>query len=173
MQDRSRARRWRGRTTFSRTEIFRPNLCPCRRLARLARRITMRFCSCKNFNHKGIKTPSFEIFLCAFAPCWFNHFMFSHIVVFWTDPSQPNAADELIAGANQYLKAIPGVLHFHAGKMSPSPRAVVDQSYQVALNLIFTSKAAEQSYQLHPRHIEFVEKVFKPVCKKAVIYDFE
>jgi len=99
--------------------------------------------------------------------------MFSHIVVFWTDPSQPNAADELIAGANQYLKAIPGVLHFHAGKMSPSPRAVVDQSYQVALNLIFPSKAAEQSYQLHPRHIEFVEKVFKPVCKKAVIYDFE
>jgi len=27
--------------------------------------------------------------------------MFSHIVVFWTDPAQPNAADELIAGANK------------------------------------------------------------------------
>jgi hypothetical protein len=98
---------------------------------------------------------------------------FSHIVIFWTDPAQPNAADDLIAGANQYLKDIPGVLQFHIGKMSPSPRPVVDQSYQVALNLIFPSKAAEQAYQVHPRHIEFVEKVFKRTCKKAVIYDFE
>ncbi len=98
---------------------------------------------------------------------------FSHIVVFWTNPVQPNATDELIAGANQYLKDIPGVLHFHVGKMSPSPRPVVDQSYQVALNLVFPSKAAEQTYQVHPRHIEFVEKVFKRTCKKVVIYDFE
>jgi hypothetical protein len=98
---------------------------------------------------------------------------FSHVVVFWTDPAQPDAADELIAGANNYLKDIPGVLHFHIGKMSPSPRPVVDQSYQVALNLIFPSKAAEQAYQVHPRHIEFVEKVFKRTCKKIVIYDFE
>lgn len=99
--------------------------------------------------------------------------MFSHIVIFWTKPEQPNAADELVAGANQYLKHIPGVLQFHVGKMSPSPRAVVDQSYQVALNLIFPSKAAEQTYQVHPQHIEFVENVFKRVCSKATIYDFE
>jgi hypothetical protein len=98
---------------------------------------------------------------------------FSHIVIFWTNPAQPNAADDLIAGANQYLKDIPGVLQFHVGKMSPSPRPVVDQSYQVALNLIFPNKAAEQAYQVHPRHIEFVEKVFKRTCKKVVIYDFE
>ena len=99
--------------------------------------------------------------------------MFTHIVVFWTDPAQPNATEELLAGANKYLKDIPGVLQFHVGKMSPSPRAVVDQSYQVALNLIFSSKADEQAYQVHPQHVEFVEKVFKPTCKKVVIYDFE
>jgi hypothetical protein len=99
--------------------------------------------------------------------------MLSHIAVFWTDPAQPDAADELIAGVNKYLKDIPGVLHFHVGKMSPSPRPVVDQTYQVALNLIFPGKQAEQAYQIHPQHIEFVEKVFKRVCKKAVIYDFE
>jgi hypothetical protein len=99
--------------------------------------------------------------------------MFSHVVIFWTKPELSGAADALLAGANKYLKNIPGVLHFHAGKMSPSPRAVVDQSYQVALNLVFTSKAAEQAYQTHPQHVEFVEKVFKPNCAKAVIYDFE
>jgi stress responsive alpha/beta barrel protein len=99
--------------------------------------------------------------------------MFSHIVVFWTDPANPNAADELITGANEYLKSLPNVLHFHAGKMVPSHRPVVDQTYQVALNLVFSNKQAQDDYQVHPRHIEFVEKVFKHVCKKAVIYDFE
>jgi hypothetical protein len=99
--------------------------------------------------------------------------MFSHIVIFWTDPAQPNAMDELVVGANKHLKDIPGVLQFHVGRMSPSPRPVVDQSYQVALNLVFPSKQAEQAYQVHPQHIEFVENVFKRTCKKVVIYDFE
>jgi Stress responsive A/B Barrel Domain len=99
--------------------------------------------------------------------------MFSHIIIFWTDPAHPSAADELVAGANEYLKALPGIVHFHVGKMVPSHRPVVDQTYQVALNLVFASKQAQDDYQVHPRHIEFVEKVFKRVCKKAAIYDFE
>ena len=98
--------------------------------------------------------------------------MFSHVVIFWTDPAQPNAADELLAGANQYLRDIPGTVFFHVGKMATSPRPVVDQSYQVALNVVFTDKAAQDAYQIHPDHVAFVEKVFKKVCKKVVIYDF-
>jgi hypothetical protein len=99
--------------------------------------------------------------------------MFSHIVIFWTNPANPSAADELIQGAKKYLQNIPGVLHFHIGKMSPSERPVVDQTYQVALNLVFPDKATEASYQAHPSHVEFVEKVFKPNCTRVVIYDFE
>jgi hypothetical protein len=99
--------------------------------------------------------------------------MLSHVVIFWTDPSKPDAADQLIAGANQYLREIPGVVSFHVGRMSPSHREIVDQSYQVALNLIFHSKAEEEAYQIHPSHIEFVENSFKPNCVRALIYDFE
>ena len=99
--------------------------------------------------------------------------MLSHIVIFWTNPEIPDAADKLIAGADKYLRPIEGVLHFHIGKMSPSHRAVVDQSYQVALNIIFPSKQAEADYQVHPEHLKFVEEVFKPNCARAVIYDFE
>ncbi|HEY1662142.1 MAG TPA: Dabb family protein [Verrucomicrobiae bacterium] len=99
--------------------------------------------------------------------------MFSHIVVFWTDPANPNAADELLAGAQKLLKDIPGVTQFHAGKMVSSPRLVVEQSYQVALNLLFTDKEAEQKYQAHPQHVEFVEKYVKRLMKKIVVYDFE
>ena len=99
--------------------------------------------------------------------------MFSHVVIFWTDPKNPKGADELIAGANQFLKPIPGVVHYHIGKMAPSHRPVVDQSYQVALNLIFPDKKAQDDYQVHPLHVQFVEGVFKKVCTKVVVYDFE
>lgn len=92
--------------------------------------------------------------------------------MFWTDPAQPNAADELIAGVNHYLRAIPGVVFFHVGKMVPSHRPVVDQSYQVGLNVVFTDKAAQDAYQDHPEHVEFVQKIFKRVCSKVVIFDF-
>lgn len=99
--------------------------------------------------------------------------MFSHIVIFWTKPGLANAADELLAGMARYLKPIPGVLSFHAGRMAPSHRAVVDQTYQVALNLVFPDKQTQDAYQVHPLHLEFVDKVFKPVCERVVVYDFE
>ena len=98
--------------------------------------------------------------------------MFSHVVIFWTKPEKPNAAEELLAGAEKYLRPIPGVKSFHVGKMVPSHRPVVDQSYQIALNLIFPDKKAQDDYQVHPLHVEFVEKAFKPNCARCVVYDF-
>ena len=98
--------------------------------------------------------------------------MFSHVVIFYSDPKNPKAADLLIAGAEKYLKPVPGVLSFHVGRMVPSNRPVVDQSYQVALNLVFPDKKAQDDYQVHPLHLEFVEKFFKPNCVKCVVYDF-
>src|ERR1700733_15002752 len=99
--------------------------------------------------------------------------MLSHIVLFWTDPHNPSASDALIDGAKKYLTDIPGVSHFHAGRMSPSHRSVVEQSYQVGLRIQFESKEAEDAYQNHPSHLEFVEKCFKPNCIKVLVYDFE
>ena len=98
--------------------------------------------------------------------------MFSHIVIFWTDPNIQDAPEKLLAGINQYLKPIPGSIFFHAGRMVSSPRAVVEQSYQIALNIVFQTKEEEDAYQTHPLHLEFLEKAFKPLCKKVVVYDF-
>ncbi len=98
---------------------------------------------------------------------------FSHIVIFWTDPAKPEAADQVIAGANKFLKPIPGITHFHIGKMAASHRPVVDQTYQVALNTVFTSKQAQDEYQVHPQHLKFVAHCVKPFVKKVVVYDFE
>ena len=99
--------------------------------------------------------------------------MFSHVVIFWTDPDQPDAVNELIAGAERHLRSIPGIQHFHIGRMASSHRDVVDQTYQVALNVVFPDKKTQDDYQDHPQHVEFVETVFKRVCRKVVVYDFE
>lgn len=99
--------------------------------------------------------------------------MFSHVVIFWTDPAQPNAADELIAGCDRHLKVIPGALHYHVGKMAGSHRPVVDQTYQVALNLVFATKQAQDEYQVHPEHLLFIDKYVKRLVKRVLVYDFE
>jgi hypothetical protein len=99
--------------------------------------------------------------------------MFSHIVIFWTKADRPNATSELIEGAQRYLSKIPGVINFHVGKMSPSDRPVVEQSYQVGLNITFADKQAETAYQVHELHTEFLEKSFKPNCERVVVYDFD
>jgi hypothetical protein len=48
---------------------------------------------------------------------------------------------------------------------------VVDQSYQVALNLIFPSKQAQDEYQIHPEHVKFVEQC-RSLWQKVTVYDF-
>ena len=101
-----------------------------------------------------------------------KHQMFSHIVIFWTDPAETDATEEVVASAKKYLASIPGVVNFHAGKMARSHRGVVDQSYQVGLNLQFETKQAQDEYQDHPLHLEFVEKC-KSLWTKVIVYDFE
>ena len=92
--------------------------------------------------------------------------MFSHVVIFWTDPSKPDAPNELITAAKKYLASIPGIVNFHVGKMVTSHRDVVDQTYQVALNIQFQSKQAQDEYQDHPQHVEFVKQC-KPLFAKV------
>ena len=99
--------------------------------------------------------------------------MFSHVVIFWADPAKPGAADAVIAGGEKFLKNISGLTHFHIGKMVGSTRPVVDQTYQVALNTVFTSKQAQDDYQAHPQHLEFIAQCVKPFVKKVLVYDFE
>jgi hypothetical protein len=99
--------------------------------------------------------------------------MYSHIVIFWTKPEKLDAADELIVGAERYLKTIPGILHFHVGKMVPNPRPVVDSSYQVGLNVVFPSKQVREEYRAHPLHKQLEEEVLKQNYLRCVVYDFE
>ena len=99
--------------------------------------------------------------------------MFSHVVIFWTDPTKPDAADEVIAGANKFLKTIPGITHFHIGKMAGSARPVVDQSYQFALNTVFTTSRRKTIIRCILSIWNSSRKCVKPFVTKVVVYDFE
>lgn len=99
--------------------------------------------------------------------------MFSHVVIFWTDPAVSDAPDKVIAAGDRYLKGIPGITSYHFGRKVGSHRPVVDQTYQIALNIGFVNKAAQDAYQDHPEHLKFVAEAVKPFVKKVVVYDFE
>lgn len=99
--------------------------------------------------------------------------MFSHIVVCWTDPAIAGSADQFLAAAEKLLAPIPGLVAFHAGRCVPSPRPVVDSTFQVAMNMTFACKADMDQYQVHPNHVQFVEEIIKKIVTRVLIYDFE
>lgn len=99
--------------------------------------------------------------------------MISHVIVCWTDPSIPDAAERLIAGAEQFLRPIPGMVFFHAGKCVPNEHPVVDSTFQVTLNMVLESREAYQRYAEHPDHLRFAEEVFLKLVTRTIMYDFE
>lgn len=95
--------------------------------------------------------------------------VFSHIVVIWLNDS-PGGLEKVWAAAEK-LRDIPVVQQLSIGTPSPSDRPVVDGSYSIALNILLKDKAAEQEYQIHPLHKDFVA-ILGPFRQKIVIYDF-
>jgi hypothetical protein len=98
--------------------------------------------------------------------------MITHVVIFWTEQANRESAVALYEGARK-LDQIPGVKNFRCGCPVPSPRDVVDDSFQVAISMDFDDQEAADTYQNHPDHVAFVEEVFKKHAARCVVYDFE
>jgi hypothetical protein len=82
-----------------------------------------------------------------------------HMVYFWPrEGAGPEDAAALAEGARRNLSGIPGVLRLAIGRPAGTERAVVDNSYGVALLVEFADAAAEAAYQVHPDHVRFVEE---------------
>lgn len=98
--------------------------------------------------------------------------MITHVVIFWTDKPHGENGDRVLAGAREFLSAIPGVTEFRSGLAVPSPRGVVDDSFSVAISMTFADQAAADVYQDHPLHHQFIAKCVTPYVKRLVVYDF-
>lgn len=97
--------------------------------------------------------------------------MLSHDVYFSLTDNSPQAKDKLIAACKKYLSGHPGTIWFAAGPLGEEfKRDVNDRDFDVALHLVFKSKAAHDQYAKAERHLKFIEET-KPNWKKVRVFD--
>ncbi len=98
--------------------------------------------------------------------------MFIHVVFFWCkEGTADSVKEEMIRYAHEQMAKISSVRHVWAGRSVPSPREVVDSSYDVGLCVVFDDKAGHDLYQPHEIHQEFVKR-FSSHWAKVKVQDF-
>lgn len=108
-------------------------------------------------------------FSCPAAPKGGN---VEHVVLIWlNDPGNTADKDSMAAAARSFPKEIPGILSVSVGDAVPSPRDVVDDSFDLAFVMRFKDKAALDAYEKHPVHVKAVKEVLAPKVSKLKVYD--
>lgn len=83
----------------------------------------------------------------------------AHMVYFSLKDRAPANVDALVAACRKYLSDHPGTVYFGVGKVVPDlDRPVNVRDFDVALQLVFESRAAHDAYQQAPRHLQFVDE---------------
>lgn len=96
--------------------------------------------------------------------------VFVHHVYFWLK-NAGNAEDlnKLVAGLKK-LSAVKTIRQYQIGKPAATSREVIDGSYAVSWLLLFDNKADQDSYQVDPVHLKFVEEC-SSLWQKVIVYD--
>ena len=96
-----------------------------------------------------------------------------HHVFFWlNNPDSESDKQQLIEGLNT-LSSIDEVKVLVVGTpASTIEREVVDNSFDVSELMIFESVEAQDAYQVHPIHTEFVEN-YSHLWERVVVYDMK
>lgn len=95
---------------------------------------------------------------------------FIHHVYFWlNNPSSPEDRTRLIEGLKK-LCAIKSISTFHIGMPADTNRDVIDSSYSISWLLTFNNRTEQDSYQVDPIHLKFVEEC-KHLWSRVVVYD--
>lgn len=95
-----------------------------------------------------------------------------HMVFFWQKRPGNLEDRKKITDAIDRLRVIEGMTALDYGVAVSSDRPVVDDSYDVAMRMRFTSLQALQSYETDPRHVKEVKEVLLPLTKKILVYDY-
>ena len=97
--------------------------------------------------------------------------MLAHNVYFTLNDKSEAGQAALVAACREHLTGHPGVLFFACGTREAGlSRPVNDQGFDVALHLVFESKAAHDVYQDSDRHVAFVEGN-KHCWERARVFD--
>ncbi|WP_406699815.1 Dabb family protein [Singulisphaera sp. Ch08] len=83
--------------------------------------------------------------------------MLAHNVYFTLKDKSASSRDNLVAACKKYLVAHPGVVFFACGTLQEElDRPVNDRDFDVALHVVFDSKASHDLYQEAPDHLTFI-----------------
>jgi len=82
-----------------------------------------------------------------------------HNVFFTLKDGSPANVQKLTDACYKYLDKHDGVVAFAAGTVvAELDRPVNQRDFHVALCIIFKNKAAHDTYQTHPRHLDFINE---------------
>ena len=95
-----------------------------------------------------------------------------HVVLVWLKEPGNTAHRADVIEATRGFSSIPGVEEIRVGEPIPSQRTNVDNSYDIGLYIVFSSKEALETYLAHPEHKAAQRSILRPLAKKVVIYDF-
>ncbi len=95
----------------------------------------------------------------------------AHNVFFKLKDNSPAKVQELVAACKKYLNVQPGIVFFAAGVLCGElDREVNVRDWDVGLHLVFTDKAAHDSYQTDHMHEKFIEEN-KPNWAGVKVFD--
>jgi hypothetical protein len=95
---------------------------------------------------------------------------FIHHVYFWLkNPGNENDLAQLIEGLHK-LSAVTTIKGFHIGRPASTNRDVIDSTYSISWLLLFNSTEDQDSYQVDPIHLKFVEEC-SHLWRKVQVYD--
>ena len=97
--------------------------------------------------------------------------MLGHMVYFTLKDKSPAAVEKMVEACKKYLTGHAGTVFFAAGTLVPDLARPVNQlDFDVALQVVFDSREAHDAYQVHPRHLQFIEEN-KPGWERVRVFD--
>ncbi len=97
--------------------------------------------------------------------------MLAHSVFFSLNDRSDAAIEKMLGACRKYLVDHPGVVYFACGTPNQElTRPVNDRDFDIALHIVFDSKAAHDAYQDAPLHHVFINEN-KPNWRQVRVFD--
>ena len=93
-----------------------------------------------------------------------------HHVYFWL--KNPESAEDLkqLKEGLEKLSTVKTIKYFHIGRPASTRREVIDSTYALSWWTLFESKEEQDSYQVDPIHLKFIEECGH-LWSRVVVYD--
>lgn len=95
---------------------------------------------------------------------------FVHTVFFWLEDGDSEADRQALYEGLQTLKEISEIQQAYIGVPAPTNRSVIDRSYDYSITFVFEDQEAQDAYQEHPIHEQFVEE-YSHLWQRVLVYD--